>query len=98
MKQFRVRLDDFDSSGKTIFVTELKDLFLDLKRLVVAEADDGWYCFEKRFINGDVRLCIDGVIGQIEELDDARLLEGLIVEAVASQLLFDQLTGSQFGK
>jgi hypothetical protein len=69
-----------------------------LKRLVVTEADDGWYCLEKRFINSDVRFCIDGVIGQIEELDDTRFLKGLIVEAVACQLLFDQLTGSQFGK
>ena len=98
MKQFGIRLNDFDSSGKAIFVAEFEDFLLDLERLVVAEADDRGHSLEKRFINGDVGLGIDGEVSQVEELNDSGLLEGLIVEAVASQLFFHQLTGSQFGK
>ncbi len=98
MKQFGVGLDDFDSSGEAILVAEFEDFLLYLERFVVTEADDRGYSLEKGFINGDVGLCIDGVVSQIEKLNDSGLLEGLIVEAVASQLFFDQLTGSQFGK
>lgn len=69
--------------------------FLDLEGLVIGKADDGWDGFKEGLINIDIGLGIDGVIGQVEELDDAGLLVGLIEEASASQLFLHQLTGRQ---
>ena len=54
MEEFGVGLDDFDSPGEAIFVSEFESFFFDLERLVVAKADDGGYGFEEGFIDGDV--------------------------------------------
>jgi hypothetical protein len=62
-----------------------------LERFVVGEADDGWDGFKEWFVNIDIGLGIDGVVGQIEELHNAWLLVGLVEEASARELLLDQL-------
>lgn len=70
--------------------------FLDLKRLIVCEADDGWDGFEEGLINIDIRFGIDGVVSEVEKLNDSGFLIGLIEESVAGELFLDKFAGGEF--
>ena len=71
---------------------KLEGLLAGLEGLVVSELDNVRLRREKRLIHGDLRVDVDGVVGNVEELDDLGLGEKLN-DALAARLLLLELAG-----
>ena len=63
--------------------------FFYLKRFIVAELNDWRNCLEERLVNINKRLCIYGVISQVEKFNDPWLLQAFLNQSIASHLFFN---------
>ena len=89
-----VRLNDFDAAHELVFISELEQLIFDLKRLVVSESNHIWNALENRFVDRHAWVGIDGVVGQVQKLNDLGLVM-LVVDNFPTHLLLQQWAGRQ---
>lgn len=85
LEQARIGRDDLDATSDAVLVAKAEDLLLNLQRLVVGELNQWGNWLEDRLVDGDLRLLVNGVVADVQKLDNFGLLVE-VFENVAGKL------------